>query len=543
MREITLSDVTDRKIASAAQMLINMLRTKYPKLDLRRGTVLRDLLVDADAAVGSMFSMQADEQRESSSLLALSERADAGEDIDEDDVNAILSNYNMKAVEGTKAKGYVRVFVSDPGDHTVLSGVKFHTNDSLYFTVTSDITASLTPKDDTVVQQYRGVSNYWFLVPVEANDAGAAGNLTQGTALECDTSLAGFLSAAAYKTFSGGSDLESLDKTVARIKSSLSVRSLTTETAVESQLRDRFDETEHPIVAVSLCGYGNQAQKRDKHNLFGVSVGGRVDAYVRNFTELPVAQRLTKSGKLNDDGSFTIFVGHDEIPGIISVYSVSDPESDAISSYLFKAEYSGDISGTWHDIDISKDFSEIANTVWRDLTITVTGVPATEEEREAGEKMFRVEVVATPFADELQSYMDDGLIRNVGTDFVVRGPMLVNMSVNAVVRHPYSVFFDIDAAVEKICRYVNTSGFVGRVTRSEISSILIGMGAMSVDLFDENAMLYGYVYDANGVRHDMSGDALDIDNVKTSGGMLTRDTAVFVLEPRNVKITKIPVAD
>ena len=157
--------------------------------------------------------------------------------------------------------------------------------------------------------------------------------------------------------------------------------------------------------------------------------------------------------------------------------------------------------------------------------------------------MFRVEVVATPFADELQSYMDDGLIRNVGTDFVVRGPMLVNMSVNAVVRHPYSVFFDIDAAVEKICRYVNTSGFVGRVTRSEISSILIGMGAMSVDLFDENAMLYGYVYDANGVRHDMSGDALDIDNVKTSGGMLTRDTAVFVLEPRNVKITKIPVAD
>ena len=541
MREITLDEITQNQLENESRLLINMLRTRYPKLDLRRGTVLRDLLVDADSAVGAMFEAQADEQRECSSLLALSRRADAGEHIDEEDVNAILSNFNMKAVEGTKAKGHVRVFVSDRTKHTVLAGVKFFTSDGIYFTVTSDVTASMDPTGDEE-KQYQGVTNYWFLVPVEADLAGSNGNLKQGTALDCDTAIADYVSAAAYKTFSGGSDLEALDKTVARIKSSLSVRALTTNTAVESQLRDRYDNTENPIVAVSLCGYGNEAQRRDKHNLFGTAVGGRVDVYVRNFTELPVAQQITKPGKMTVPGSFEIKIGHDEIPGIVSVYSVSDPETDALSSYIYSASYSGDVSDSWHDFDVTKDYSELANTAWRDLTISVSHVPMTDEIEEAGEKLFRVQVVALPIAKDLQDFVDDGLVRNVGSDFVVRGPMIVNMSVNAVVRHPYSVVFDKDLAVTKICEYVNTTGFVGRITRSEISSILIDMGATSVDLFDENAMLYGYVYDALGVKHEMSGDALDIDLVKTAKGMLTKDTAVFVLEPKNVQITKLPTA-
>ena len=145
-----------------------------------------------------------------------------------------------------------------------------------------------------------------------------------------------------------------------------------------------------------------------------------------------------------------------------------------------------------------------------------------------------------PAASALQDYVDSGVVRNVGSDFVVRGPMVVNVSVNAVVRHPYSIVFDSDAARAELCRYVNTSGFVGRLTRSEITSILMGYGATSVDLYDENRMLYGYVYDANGKLHEMSGDALDVSLVRDPKAMLTEDTAVFVLEQKNVQITTIP---
>ena len=556
MREITLEGLTDEQLQSEAQLLINMLRTKYPKLDLRRGTVLRDLLVDADAAVGTMFSLQADEQRLASSLLELSKRAEAGESVDAADVNAILSNFDMESNTGTKARGSVQVYVSSNNRHTLLAGARFHTVDGVHFVSTSDVEAVANPSGNQV-RQYEGVSNWWYLVPVEAEEVGAAGNISQGTALEPDSGIADFVSAAAFATFSEGSDLETLDTTVARIKNSLSVRALTSGTSVEAILRDRFDETDNPIVAVSLCGYANRAQLRDKHNLFGTAVGGRVDVYVRNFTGIPVTSALVKTGTLlevnkDDEGNdlgtadFEFTVGHDEVPGIIAPYLISDADAKSLSSYRYKVAYAADVSSTWHDFRVAEpeygpNAYETANTVWRDAVITVQGVPYTPEEFSAGQKDFRVVMTRLPVADEIQDLVDDGLVRNEGADYVVRGPMIVNMGVKAVVRYSYATGFDVSKAVAALSEYVNTRGFVGRVTRSEVAAVCSKLGAVSVDLFDESDMLYGYVYDAFGIRHDLSGDALDIDNVEAPEAMLTKDTAVFVLEPKNIQITTIAV--
>jgi hypothetical protein len=54
-------------------------------------------------------------------------------------------------------------------------------------------------------------------------------------------------------------------------------------------------------------------------------------------------------------------------------------------------------------------------------------------------------------------------------------------------------------------------------------------------------MLYWFGYDAFGNRFEMSGDALDVGNVKTPDGMVTGDTCVFVIAPENVQIKKIAV--
>jgi len=547
MKTISLNDITDDQLSSESALLVGLLRSKYPRLDLRKGTALRDLLVVPDASVGAMFSAQADEQRMSSSLSYLSERSADGQDIDEEDVNAALSNFNMSTIGGTRSRGFVRVVVSS-GDrtHTVLSGVKFRTVDDRLFTVTSDVVASETPNAELgETRQYRSDGDtYWYLVPVEADETGSAGNLDQGDALDPDTSLADFLSASAYSTFSGGSDMEVLSDTVDRIKSSLSMRGLTTCTAVEAQLRDRYDDGDHPIVSVSVCGYGNKAQRRDKHNLFGVAVGGRADIYVRNFTDLPVSDIPSLTGKVVDRGysddstrDFTINVPNTVVPGLIYVYSVSDPDANAIASYRFSTSFSGSTSYGWHDFSTPDgDAHELANTVWRSADILVKGVPVTQDDIDSGERQFRVSAVALPAADSIQGFVDDGMVRNVASDFVVRGPMIVNMSVNADVRYKFSTGFDTDKAKAEICRYVNRTGFPGRITRSEISAILIGLGAVSVDLFDENDMLSGYVYDAFGTRHSLNGDALDIDDIENPDALLTRDTAVFVIEPRNIQI-------
>lgn len=535
MKTITLDDITQEGFEEESAALVDLIRTKYPKLDLRRGTVLRDLLVNADGTVGALFSAQADEQRNCASLLRLQERSEAGEEIDADDVNRILSNFNMSSTTGSRATGIVRVFVSAARTYSVSSGFTFRTLDGIEFSATTDVEAAESPSSGQTTL-YQGASNWWFLVPVECSEIGAAGNLAQGTALDPQSGLFGFVSASAYKTFSGGSDVEALSSTISRIRSSLSLRGLTNRYAVEAELRDRFDSGEHPIVAVSVCGYGNEAQRRDKHNAFGVAVGGRSDVYVRNFTELPTVA-LTLSGARQDDGSYLVDVPASLAPGMCCVHRVSNPESDALASFEHSEEWYADgVDGTWHDIDASKDAHETFNTVYRGVRISVSGTGLEDDE-----SVFRVELVALPQATDLQDYVDAEQVRNTGSDFLVRGPVVVQVSVLAVVRHEYSVPFDADAAVTRICEYVNTSGFVGRLTRSEIASILRNLGAKSVDLFNENQMLYGYGYDAYGNRFELSGDALDVDNARTADGMVTRDTCVFVVEPSNVQIRTIAV--
>ena len=42
---IVLGDITQDQYDSAESIVIELLRTEYPSLDLRRGTVIRDLLV------------------------------------------------------------------------------------------------------------------------------------------------------------------------------------------------------------------------------------------------------------------------------------------------------------------------------------------------------------------------------------------------------------------------------------------------------------------------------------------------------------------
>ena len=545
MREITLDSLTDEQLDDKSRLLIDMLRTKYPKLDLRRGTVLRDLLVDTDAAIAAWLSAQAEEQRASSSLLELSRRADSGEKVDASDVDAILSNFNMKAKEGTKAKGYVRISVSRGSDHTVLEGTRFLTSDDRAFVSTEDVSASTTSSGQAL--QRKSASGWWYLVPVEAEEPGSDGNLTKGTALEPNTALADFVSASVYSAFSGGSDVESLDGTVSRIRPSLSVRALTSPGAIEAQLRDAFDETESPVVAVSVCGFGDPAQHRDQHNLFGVSVGGRVDVYVRNFTDLPLYRTAPMTGRRVSEvdggaASYEISVSHAGVPGIISVHSVLDAGADGLSSYAFDTQFSADVSGTWHDFKVSAaDAHETANTVWRDAKIVVSGVPALAPDGATiDEKSFQVGIVALPKANELQALVDDPVVRNAGTDTVVRGPMVVNVSVNAIARCPASRPMDVDAAKVAVRDYINGTGFVGRLTRSEISSILRDFGATSVDLRDENAMLYGYVRDAFGRLKELSGDALDLDSLHDPRSLLTRNTAVFVAEPENIRITALP---
>ena len=554
MKKITLSDISQADFDAAAETVVSGIKAFNGKLDTRDGTVLRDLLVNPEAAIEAVTAGQISEARKSSSLKRLKEAQDAGEAIDQDDVNAILSNFNIKPHSGTSARGLVKVVVADGTvAYSVPEGAVFSTSDKHSFLVDSQVVASVAgvsnPGVSPTTTLYKGAAGWFFLVPVTASDVGADGNISQGTSLTPESRVPSFVMAEAYKDFCGGSDVEPLGDIIKSIPSGLSIRGFVSKTAVEGMLRGEFDEGEHPIVAVSAVGYGNAAQRRDKHNLFGVGVGGRIDVYVRNFTDA-FTKTETLAGIKIEDGRYFINVPEGKFPGACWIKSVSDPFSadnseDVLSSLAFTAERTADVSGTWHDIDSSTPYNtsvEAFNTVWQGFGILLDDVP---EDIDGGvwsdTRNFKVTAYCMPLAKEIQDFVDRDDVRSVSTDVVVRCPIVCGVSVNAVVSYNPKNPVDEATAKSKIRSYINNLGFVGRLTRSEIVQILKNLGAVSVEMPNQD-MLFGELHDAAGKRHVLSGDALDISSIEDGTVMLTKDTVVFCAEERNVQIKFSPAS-
>lgn len=554
MKKITLSDISQEDFDAAAETVVSGIKAFNGKLDTRDGTVLRDLLVNPEAAIEAITAGQISEARKSSSLKRLKEAQDAGEVIDQDDVNAILSNFNIKPHSGTSARGLVKVVVADGTvAYSVPEGAVFSTSDKHSFLVDSQVVASVAgvsnPGVSPTTTLYKGAAGWFFLVPVTASDVGADGNISQGTSLTPESRVPSFVMAEAYKDFCGGSDVEPLGDIIKSIPSGLSIRGFVSKTAVEGMLRGEFDEGEHPIVAVSAVGYGNAAQRRDKHNIFGVGVGGRIDVYVRNFTDA-FTKTETLAGIKIKDGRYFINVPEGKFPGSCWIKSVSDPFSadnseEVLSSLAFTVERTADVSGTWHDIDSSTPYNtsvEAFNTVWQGFGILLDDVP---EEIDGGgwsdTRNFKVTAYCMPLAKEIQDFVDRDDVRSVSTDVVVRCPIVCGVSVNAVVSYDPKNPVDEATAKSKIRSYINNLGFVGRLTRSEIVQILKNLGAVSVEMPNQD-MLFGELHDAAGKRHVLSGDALDISSIEDGTVMLTKDTVVFCSEERNVQIKFSPAS-
>ena len=110
---------------------------------------------------------------------------------------------------------------------------------------------------------------------------------------------------------------------------------------------------------------------------------------------------------------------------------------------------------------------------------------------------------------------------------------------NAVVHYDPKNPVDAGVARTRIRTFVNGLGFVGRITRSDVVQILKNLGAVSVDMPNQDT-LYGVLHDALGVSHILSGDALDVSTIEDGAAMLSKDTVVFAAEERNIQIKLIP---
>ena len=517
MEKINIDTISQEDFDTSESYILSLLRDSYPQLELRRGTAIRSLLAEPSATLHAIFNKELSNTVSNSSISRLLEKEKNGEYVDPSDVNGILSNFGVSRLAGNKASGTIQIVVQYSGYYTVPENSIFSTNSGIKFRSTE--TRSVSAESGLAELE----SGAWsFTVPVEAENVGEFGNIKDGELILPDTKFYGFISAYAVGNFSGGSDMESLQSVVSRIPEALSAKCISSKISTEAVIRSKFDSGNYPIIDVSTAGFGNPVQHRDKHNLFGVSSGGRVDIYIRNFTSLP-----TLTLEYSDIIDGIINVSSSDVPGLAYIYNVYDRSSSDIK-LEYSVSYGSDVEH-FNGHDIFKN--ETYGTKWRNAIIKFSGdyLP----------KHAYVVVAFLPECREIQDFIDNESVRPVGLDCVVRCPVFADVSISSTVFVKNGIRFDELGAKNEIVNYINNLKFNHVLTRAEIASILLKHGASGVDMRSGN-MLSCNIVDSDGTSHMLSGDILDTDSIGGGSDVLvSRDTTAFTVNINNILLSEV----
>ncbi len=108
--EVTSIDELDPdEIENSEQRLSTFISEQQPQLDLSKGTVLQQTIIQTNAVIDVVHREETDKLRRSNSLLAISEDPTLADD---DTVDRVLSNYLISRDEATTASGTAFIVVT-----------------------------------------------------------------------------------------------------------------------------------------------------------------------------------------------------------------------------------------------------------------------------------------------------------------------------------------------------------------------------------------------------------------------------------------------
>ena len=532
----TIAELTQDAYDTAVEAAVDTVRVKHPDLDLRSGTAVRALVIEPGALLDAAQRDTVNRLRTALSLRAMSREAT----VPRDDAEAVLSNFGIELGGGTKATGRVRVNLTGAAPVTVRAGVTFTTEDGVKFVVAKTTAASVDPAVGEEEIHPASGGKYYFTVPVEAEEVGASGNISQGRALACSIIIGNYYSSEAFSDFTGGEDGESVASAVARIPAALAYRGMTNSLSTRAQLSSSLADPS-VLRAVSCVGHRDRAQLRDKHNPLGVAVGGRVDVYARLF-DIPGVESFVAEGTLvsHDTGAATYRIALPDYPGFYAVRYVGPAEDPGrLGSFQYELERSM-AAGASADHDVV-DACETAWSAYQTGSVLVYADLVYEGEgadrHVAVSRSFKVDLYWTSGIKALQALVDSPEVRNVAADYVVRSPAICLVSMTTPLRLKAGSSATAADLEKAVMDYVNGRSFTGRLTRSELANVLIQHGAESVDLSDAGMQLAGRICGADGRWYYLEGDALDVSAVGPEQAMISPGTVVFAAEQGSIQVS------
>lgn len=235
-------------ILEAELLSKQILEAKFPDLDLREGTNVRDLVLRPTAFLMALCKKGFDFYFAQNTLDKIDDTSPS------ELVDSLLSNLFLTRNIGTNSVINVRLFFARQKSVTLTSSTSFSTDGSLLF---FPAVTSVFPQE---VLQYDSYQNEWFLdVDLIASDKGVNYNIGSGSLLYFSNFDPFFLHGEINYLSEASTSPETNTQFLTRAKSSISTRNLINNPSINSRLTSEFPY----LTNLGIVGAGNIEMHRD----------------------------------------------------------------------------------------------------------------------------------------------------------------------------------------------------------------------------------------------------------------------------------------
>ena len=531
-------------VTSAINEVVQRIQEDNPTLDVSRG-VFYELLVYYHSILATRQDTLINDYRRARSLLALEQDPDLA---DTDLVNDVLSNFRLDRKAGTLARGTIAIILSDDITVTFGRGAIFEAQ-GLQYTTTEVYTAKAeaaqinTTTDRLITATADG--RFMFTLEVEAVAEGANYNLDKGTLIVPSSPPPTYVTSYATIDFTSGIAAETNTEVLKRLQEGISAQTLSNRVNMAAFLRGI--EAYSRVVGMSIIGYGDAEMLRDKHSIFPVAYGGRVDWYVRS-ENLPTTVQLTRTAtRLAEDNNtapvWQIALDRDAAPGFYEVRAVRPKGTSSISGTLpiLSDTRSYDLTTTDFVPDIisaeEAAYSRYQTAIlkFRDTTQSISAYSfgATLE--------YDVDVTYMPLIADIQTTVSSRDVRHYGADCLVKAPIPCFVQISFIIYKQANEATPDSAAIQlAVSTAINSIGFVGRIYASKIQDAVHGYlsSNSSVGSID----IFGRIRYPDGTTQYIRGPEL-IQVPADTAKMVSHRTVQFFCRPEDVFVnieTAIP---
>lgn len=519
-----------------------------PALDLRRGPFF-DLLVYYHAVLAAGQAANTADYLAARSLATLTADPDGA---DPGLVDDVLANYRVERIAGAAAQGEVTIVLS--GDTTVTIGIgtmftaagqQFRTPAT--YTAKADLAQINSSGDRLITATADG--RYAFTVPVVAVADGPAGQITKDTTVVPAALPTGYVTSYAASDFTGGALAESNAALLDRLQLGVAARNLSNRATMTALLRNTAAFARY--AASSIVGYGDPEMIRDRHTIFPLATGGRVDWYIRTQPRL-VRTTLAREATLVDRdlagvGTWQLTLGRDDAPGFYELGAIRPAGAAAtvVGGLTVVSEVRAlDRTGSGFVPDLAT-VAEGAFSRYQTATVQFRDDFARADDLALGAvRTYDVEVRHLPLIGAIQDLMTDREVRHYGADCLVKAPIPCFVQVSLTI-HKQAGAADPDQAAikEALAAAVNATGFTGRLYASTLHEA-IAAHVVAPTATGRLDLLGRLLYPTLATRWLRSAEVLTIP--ADPAHMIGPRTVQFFTDPEAIAITvvtSVPTAD